>query len=162
MNACRRSPGVIGSKSVLRGTHTWHSRSSDAGLVHQKADQKVPHRLIDLCCTSGCPPGVMLDVEGWKRHLTTALHAMNERGVRIVRCGSRLGSTMTAGGHPISTSQQPLTEWLQWSLMLVKTTKGGLCSCSSLILDGLRSGSDAARLRTRSPWCEGVPGGACT
>ena len=39
--------------------------------MHQKADQKVQCGLIDLCCTWGCPPAVMLDVEGFHWHLTT-------------------------------------------------------------------------------------------
>jgi len=71
MNVGRKTPNVIGSQSVPRGTDARHSRRSPGGLVHQKADQKVQHGLIDLCCTSGCPPAVMLDVEGFHRHLTT-------------------------------------------------------------------------------------------
>jgi hypothetical protein len=71
MNAGRKTPTVVGSQSVPRGTHTSRSRTSNGGLVHQKAHQKVQCGLIDLCCTWGCPPAVMLDVEGFHRHLTT-------------------------------------------------------------------------------------------
>jgi hypothetical protein len=80
MNASRKTPTVVGSKSVPRGTHTSRSRTSNARSVHQKADQKVQPRLIDLCCTSGCPPVVMLDVEGFHRHLTTRPPRDEQRG----------------------------------------------------------------------------------
>ena len=93
MNAGRNTPNPVGAESVPRGTRTSHLRDSCGGLVQQKVHQKVQHGLLDFCGTSGCPPAVMLDVEGYHRHLTT-------RPPRDERKGS-------------SGSQVPVPAWVQ-------------------------------------------------